>query len=293
MVENVQLEQAEDILKGFKLPPRPSIFADLKKASPDLDKMAHVVEQDPALSASILKVVNSPAIGMRNKVTSVGHAMSLLGLRSIMNIINAAFLKRAVDGFENMELLENFWQSTTKVAVATAAIARKLNFQQYGVTVDDAYCVGLFHNVGMPMLLDKFENYFSDIEPAYLKENVGLLEAENHFFDTDHTMLGFYMTKGWGLPQEVTEVIRLHHDTETIAKLDSLENEKVAVLLAALKMAEQIAGEAEEFGGVGYNKEWIELSSAITAFMGLSIQDFFELEDFIFDTIEEELRDED
>lgn len=290
MVENVQLEQAEDILKGFKLPPRPTIFAELKKVSPDLDKMAHVVEQDPALAASILKVVNSPAIGMRSKVTSVSHAMSLLGLRSIMNIINAAFLKRAVDGFENTEQLENFWLSTTKVAIATAAIARKLNFQQYDVSVDDAYCVGLFHNVGMPMLLDKFENYFADVKPAYMKENVGILEAENHFFDTNHTVLGFYMTKGWGLPKEVSEVIRLHHNLGVIAKLDDVDK-KVAVLLAALKMAEQIAGEAEEFGGVSYNKEWIELSSNITDFMGLSIEDFFELEDFIFDTIEQEMED--
>ncbi len=288
MVENIQLEQAEDILKGFKLPPRPTIFADLKKVSPDLDKMAGVVEQDPALAASILKVVNSPAIGMSNKVTSVNHAMSLLGLRSIMNIINAAFLKRTVETFDNMEQLDNFWHSTTKVAAACGAVARKLNYQQYGVTVDDAYCVGLFHNVGMPMLLDKYPDYFSRIRPAYKKENISLLEAENHFFDTNHTVLGFYMTKGWGLPKEVTEVIRLHHNIEAISKLDTLD-EKTAVLLAALKMAEQIAGESEEFGGINYNKEWIELSTSISTFMGLSIEDFFELEDFIYDTIEQEL----
>ena len=96
MQQNIRVEQAEDILKGFKLPPRPTIFAELKKVSPDINKMAHVIEQDPAIAASILKVVNSPSIGIANKVTSISHAMSLLGLRSIMNIINAALDRKSV-----------------------------------------------------------------------------------------------------------------------------------------------------------------------------------------------------
>ncbi|PCK08907.1 MAG: hypothetical protein COA42_06580 [Alteromonadaceae bacterium] len=288
MTENVRLDQAEDILKGFKLPPQPTIFAELKKVAPDIGKMAHIVERDPALAASILKVVNSPAIGMANKVTSIKHAMSLLGLRSIMNIINAAFVKRTISGFANMDQLNNFWYSTTKIAAAMGAIARHMNFKQYDISVDDAYCLGLFHNVGMPMMLDKYEDYFQRIRPTYQKGNIGLVEAENHFFGTNHTVLGFYMTKGWGLPKVIGDVIKIHHNLELIGNVDTLD-EKTGVLLAALKMAEQIGGEAEEFGGVDYNVEWVEMSSTITSFMGLSVHDFFDLEDAIFDTIEAEL----
>ncbi len=287
MTENIELGQAEEILKGFKLPPRPSIFAELKKVSPDLNKMSHIVEQDPALAASILKVVNSPAIGLANKVTSINHAMNLLGLRSIMNIINAAFMKRMLNSYKNSEQLSSFWYSTTKVASAMGAIAQKLDLQKSGISVDDAYCVGLFHNVGMPMLQDKHADYFETIRPAFFKENIGILEAENQLYDTNHTVLGFYMTKGWGLPKTISEVIKVHHAPDVLENLDRLDDD-VAILLAALKMSEQITGEAEEFGGISYNKEWIQWGTAITSYMGLSIQDFFELEDFVFDTIEKE-----
>ncbi|MFT5084592.1 MAG: HD-like signal output (HDOD) protein [Lentisphaeria bacterium] len=256
--------------------------------------MAGVVEQDPALSASIIKVINSPAIGMANKVTSISHAMSLLGLRSIMNIINAAFLKRTVDSCSNMEQLDSFWQSTTKVAIGIAAITRKLNLQKAGLTIEDAYCVGLFHNVGMPMLLDKHDDHLKTIKPSYGNGNgngngnPGIVETENSRYDTNHTVLGFYITKVWGLPKLLSDVIRHHHNIETLLNFDKLD-ENMATLLAALKMAEQIAGESEEFGGVDYNKDWIAISSTVTSFMGLSIDDFFDLEDYIFDAIEEEL----
>ena len=286
MQQNIRVEQAEDILKGFKLPPRPTIFAELKKVSPDINKMAHVIEQDPAIAASILKVVNSPSIGIANKVTSISHAMSLLGLRSIMNIINAAFLKRTVQGYENTEQLDNFWQSTIKVAAGMAAITRQLNLQRAGVSVDDAYCLGLFHNVGMPMLLDKHEDYFNTIRPTY--KTGGLLETENEHFNTNHTVLGFYMTKGWGLPTPITEVIKNHHNFEMMANLEQLDSD-VATLLCVLKMSEQIAGEAEELGEVDFNIEWSQISSSITSFMGISTPDFFDLEDHVYDMIEAEL----
>jgi len=287
MKADVKVDEAEEILKGFKLPPRPSIFIELKQASKDLKRMASVVETDPALSASILKVINSPAIGIESKVTSVSHAMNLLGLRSIMNIINAAFLKRAIGDLGQEGQMEHFWRSSTKVATAMAVISRKLNFSQYKITSDDAYCIGLFHNVGMPMLLEKHSEYFETIKPAYLSENVGLIDAENHLFDTNHTVLGYYMTKGWGLPKYVSEVIQLHHRLETFNQLDELE-EQVAMLLCALKMSEQIAGEFEEFGEVNYNKEWVVLSEGINRYLGLSTHDFFDIEDFIFDTFENE-----
>lgn len=286
MESDVGLDQAEDILRGFKLPPQPHIFAELKKVSPDMPKMASVVEHDPALSASILKVVNSPAIGLSNKVSAIGHAMSLLGIKSFMNIINAAFLKQTLNTYEDMEGLNNYWYSSNKVAIAMAAIARHLHFDKYAISSDEAYCVGLFHNVGVPMLMDKHPDYLAVLRPAYEQGAYSIVDVENHCFDTNHTVLGYYMIKGWGLPKTFSDVIKLHHNIDVISDLES-QPEKVAVLLAALKMAELISGEVEDFSGSRTNHEWAKISQVVTGFMGMSSHDFFDLEDYVYDAIQE------
>ena len=55
---------------------------------PDLEVIARLISQDPGLSGSLLKIVNSPYYGLSNKIASIQRAVNLLGSRSIINLIN-------------------------------------------------------------------------------------------------------------------------------------------------------------------------------------------------------------
>ncbi|MGH8393763.1 MAG: HDOD domain-containing protein, partial [Pseudomonas sp.] len=67
------------------MPPQPQIMVDLQMEQympdPDLEVIARLIAQDPGLSGSLLKIVNSPYYGLSNKIVSIQRAVNLLGSR--------------------------------------------------------------------------------------------------------------------------------------------------------------------------------------------------------------------
>ena len=93
MVEDLTQEQIRHALQGISVPPQPQIMVDLQMEQvmpdPDLKVIARLISQDPGLSGSLLKVVNSPFFGLANRISSIQQAVNLLGVRRVINIINA------------------------------------------------------------------------------------------------------------------------------------------------------------------------------------------------------------
>jgi HD-like signal output (HDOD) protein len=86
-------EAAQQLLKGITVPPQPQITVDLQMemAMPDvwMDTIMTIIAKDVGLSGCILKVLNSPFFGLRNKITSIQQAFSLLGITKVTNIVNS------------------------------------------------------------------------------------------------------------------------------------------------------------------------------------------------------------
>lgn len=90
-------EQIKNILQGIKIPPQPQILVDLQMEQvmpdPDMRQIARLISQDVGLSRTMLKFVNSRFFGLTNKITSIEQAVSLLGLNSVINILNGLSIK--------------------------------------------------------------------------------------------------------------------------------------------------------------------------------------------------------
>jgi len=73
------------------LPSLPKLYKEIMEEmhSPEasLARVGEIVEQDVSLSAKILQVVNSAAIGIRNEVTSVSQAVTLLGMEKLSSMV--------------------------------------------------------------------------------------------------------------------------------------------------------------------------------------------------------------
>ena len=97
MTPDLTDEQIARALQGISVPPQPQIMVDLQMEQvmpdPDLKSIARLISQDPGLSGSLLKIVNSPFFGLANRISSIQQAVSLLGVSRVVNIVNAQSIR--------------------------------------------------------------------------------------------------------------------------------------------------------------------------------------------------------
>ena len=277
---SVELDQsqAEAILRGIRIPPQPQILTDLQMemVMPDfsLNDIAELIAKDVGLSGNVLKTINSPIFGMPSKITSIPQAISLLGLNSVVNIINAVALRDTLSG-EDAGTMINFWDNAMDVAAACALIAKKLGI----ASADDAYTIGLFHNAAIPLLALKFKEYPQVLEQAYAEEERSISTVEAELLKTDHAAVAYLIARRWQLPQQLCEVIAEHHEAErSLARGDLAESEKKN-LLAILKIAEYLCATYRKLGKQEHDYEFERLKPMILDYLSLTQIDIDDLRD--------------
>lgn len=277
MVEALTEQTTLTLLRGIKIPPQPQIMVDLQleSAMPDasLDKIAEIISRDIGISGAAIKVINSPFFGLRGTVTSIRHALSLLGLQNILNIVNSLALRNT---FSYQSLLEMtaVWDNSIDVAMACAAIAKVL-----GITsVDEAYTFGLFHDSGIPLLMEKFENYTQVLKQSYADTTRRVTDIENEAFGTNHSVVGYYVAKAWHLPDYLSRGIADHHKTEAIFSEKFAYNPQTKNLLAVLKLAENTCFSNKQLGHVDEDQEFYRIKNDLLIYLGLSEYDLEDIQ---------------
>ncbi len=266
-------EQIQKLMQGISIPPQPQIMVDLQMEQfsndCDISRIAKLISQDVGLSGSILKTINSPFFAMKNKVTSILQACTLLGIDSVVNIVNALSIRGELTD-ENIVQLNNFWDSAMDVAMVCTTIAQKIN----STSVDEAYTVGLFHNCGIPLMMMRFENYGEVMHETYTNSESRIIDSENAHFKTNHAVVGYYVAKSWNLPKYLCDAIADHHSADVIFANSEYEKKEQKDLLAILKMAEHICKLYKTLGNQEIDIEWERIESEVLDYIGLSPEDF-------------------
>ena len=241
-----------------------------------IEKLAQLIKQDIGLSGTLLKVVNCETFGLKKKIVSIEKAVEELGVDSVINIINGLAIKSELSD-EAIVSLSRFWDCATDVALVSAAIAEHIKFQN----VDEAYAVGLFHCCGMPLLMLRYPDYHTIIEKAYASKDERLIDTENRHFNTNHAVVGYYVTKSWNLPDHICELISEQYNLGTIFHQNNRfsYNSHKKNLLAILKIAQDVCGIHLILGGQETNRDWQRYGEAILEHIGLSQYDFEGLKD--------------
>ncbi|MDN3637806.1 HDOD domain-containing protein [Simiduia curdlanivorans] len=280
-VIEITAEQVNAILKGISIPPQPQIMVDLQMEQFDpncsIDHIAKLISQDVGLSGCILKTVNSPFFGLSNKITSIKQAVNLLGIKTVINLVNAQSIKGALSD-EQIVALGKFWDSAIDIAQVSTHIAKQIGFD----APDEAYSLGLFHNCGIPLLMMRFANYAEVMERSYTSSDKSVTDVENEFLATNHSVVGYYVAKSWKLPIHLCEAIHQHHQVNKILSEEKADNRK-KTLLAILKMAETICKNYKTLGNQDTDYEWQRISDNILVYVGLSQYDFETLCQHIYD----------
>lgn len=284
MKKELSKEEIQAALQGISIPPQPQILVDIHmeqaSPSPDINRIAQLIAQDVGLSGSVLKVVNSDYFGLDQKLTSIRGAVEVLGLNSVVNIVNGLSIKSELAD-ETIIAMGRFWDTAMDIANVSTHISQVIAYP----APDLAYSLGLFHNCGVALLMQKNSNYFAVMEAAYAAPENRIIDLENNEFQSNHAVLGYYVAKSWKLPADLCEVIAEHHNVREIFNSPQRPryNHTKKTLLSILKMSEHVACAYQVLGGQDQDYEWDNISQNVLAYVGLSPDDFDEIKEQIRD----------
>lgn len=268
----------EQILKGITIPSPPQIIADLQMEmagpDPDINSITRLINQDVGLAGSVLKTVNSPFYGGKD-VDSISQAVMLLGLNTITGIVNTVQLRESTLQNRDMsdeifQIMVRFWDSATDVARCCAIIAQRTRFRQ----PDLAYMLGLFHNAGIPLLIQRFENYPAIIREAYQQSSQRIVDIENQALSTNHAVLSLFVARSWKLPESLCDIVAQHHNGSSLFGDNTGLGEQQKTLAAILKAAEHVAALYRIIGGQEQDNEWELVRDEALQQLALSEYDF-------------------
>ncbi len=179
----------------------------LEDPDSDLEAIAVEIGRDPGLVTRLLRMANSPFYGLSREVDSVGRAISVLGTRTLRDLILKTAASEALSRIPNDVIsIDDFWQHSLYCAL----LARMLAEEGGGMAPETAFLSGLLHDIGQLAL------FYS--QPGQARVVLDLLassgtmqEAEQRVFGFDHTEVGGALLETWHLPSLLAACARFHH----------------------------------------------------------------------------------
>lgn len=289
-----RISQARKIVGKINLPAQPGIVIEinneLKNEHPDFNRIAKLVSQDASMSARVINVINSPFFGLSQKVNSIIQALTLMGLENFKKVILTACLQEKFEG--NNEADKVFWAHSVHTAVAAEALAKASHgiLATEGVTPDQAYMAGLFHDISIPILLKRSPDYapFTAFAMSHKRD---IIEEEDRLVGSDHCVIGGLLARSWSVPDPVCKAIIHHH-----ASTSSLHKNLPVKLISLVQVADFIAyqygysiGKMDRIvEGEWDVDEWADKHDQTLDELHLGAEDLHDFKEEIFDRLHDE-----
>lgn len=194
------------------LPPLPhtlqrllEIMQDEHSSASDLEG---VIQQDEALLSKVLRTANSAYYGLRGKIGTVARAIMTVGFHEIQSICLCALLMESFSDQTSTGKSER--ESLWKHSLATANLARWIVKGRPWISQDDAYVLGLLHDLGRLVMLIYLKEDYQNILHLAERGSMQLWEAESQYHLT-HTQIGKWIAIRWHLPEAYQKVMMFHH----------------------------------------------------------------------------------
>lgn len=191
----------------------------------DLNQIAAVVGRDPALATKLLKTANSPMFSVRREVTTISHAIDLLGTNAVRTLVLSFSLVKITKTTANTKL-SGFWRRSLLSAVAARQLAAACR-----VNGDEAFLAGLLQDVGVLALLRASAEYGPILEQAQTDHD-RLAELEQSAFGTDHAEVGAWLLERWHAPRLLSEAIGASHGAAQETVVPCQEKPKLGCVVA-------------------------------------------------------------
>jgi HD-like signal output (HDOD) protein len=266
ILSNKLLANLVGSVKDLPVLPRTYQALRQKLAEPEacIRDVVHIVEQDVAISAKILQLVNSAFFGLPREVSSVRSAVGFLGIEMVQNLVLSAGVFTVFDklvqlpGF-SCEELQAHSQLTAKIAGQIPASAHVR-----GVAV----VAGVLHDVGKLVPATRAPADFKRALEGAEAEKLPLYVVETELIGVSHAEVGAYLLGIWGLPSPVVEAVAHHHHPARVPQ-DSLD--AVGIVYISNILAHQVADAAptpKSAAQAAIDPEYLERLGVIEQFPG-------------------------
>ena len=261
--------------RGVTIPAQPRVLLELQdqlaRGVSDVRLLARTIEQDPGIGAMLFKVVQGAAFRRLQPLASLEHVLQAIGLQQTGNLVRAIALSAAVPAKHNQKAFEAYWARSRAVSELAMLIADE-RVTVCNIFPDQACLAGVFHDCGVPVLMQRFSTYCKDMcldEPGRWTD----LAEEDRRFNADHCVVGYLVAKHWNLPDFICDAIRYHHD------VTQLGNHVARSMVAILQLAIQIYSEDRQLP----NPEWESIRSEVLDELGLREDTLPELIDVVLE----------
>jgi HD-like signal output (HDOD) protein len=211
------------------LPPLPHVASQAIVLVEDPDataqQLTNLLGQDTALAARVLKIANSAMFSRQREITTLNQAIMTIGFKALKGIIVAATLRQLNRSFGAIE--KAIWENSTCTAISAMNLSSILK-KPY---VDEAFLLGLLHDLGKLVLVRQIPNDYKKVVEA-TKNGSLFVDAEQDFFGYAHPLIGALVAKKWNFSLDTCQII-LHHHDPLEAPFENPVDEKTAVIQAA------------------------------------------------------------
>ena len=238
----------QQIINSKRLPTLPEIAQQLieiaKEADPDTEKLCRVIKSDPALSAKILKTVNTAIFAFRPRVETIENAVPRLGTSLIRTLILSFHLSNVdvADG-PARKVFQDLWRSCLTQAVIAEMLAEKSGN-------DGAFCfmAAMLQDLGILAIAGEFfDEYNENVLTNH--EFPMVVASEREHFGFSHVEVTLEILRAWNLNSTFGNAIRKHHDVISSPRLLNDKPDPSTILQAATLGTDLIAVRQKDSAG--------------------------------------------
>ncbi len=246
---------------GIRIPAQPRVLDELRKLMArkemDVRLLARTINQDPGLTALLFQVVGNAAYRQHQPFETVEQILHAVGIRQTFNLVQAIALRSAGDLRKHRAVYEAYWARSHAIGQLAMLIADE-RIAVCNIFPDQAYLAGVFHDCGVPLLMQRFPTYCQEMHLGEAGRWIDLAE-EDRKFNTDHCVIGYLVARHWCLPDFICDAIRYHHAIGELGMHDA--RSMVAILLLAVEIHYRTMHAA--------NPEWERVKAEVLPELGL------------------------
>jgi len=175
-----------------------------------IPKVAKVIARDPALSAKVLKVANSPLYGVRAQIKTLDRAVTLLGINATLSLALSFSLVRGLRKAKGARFdHQAYWRRSVVAATASQVVGCHVR----AGTRDELFLAGLLQDIGMLALNEAMPKIYGPLVASANGDHAMQVELERKELGADHALVGTWMLARWNLPENLQAAVAGSHDS--------------------------------------------------------------------------------
>ena len=232
----IKIESDELFRSHNTLPPLPEIVTKIQKIMQEdainINAISSLVSVDVALSAQILKIVNSAYYGLRKEVSDLKIAIAFLGINEIYRIVLSLSVISSIKTDDEKEIKE-FWYKSYYTALCVKLLSSK--YSRF-ISREDLWSAALLHNIGSLVYLKFYPEHYKAVRQLSKEEGILHSQAEEKLNIPSSSVFGSLLCTYWKLPASVKTACE-YHTLEvilTISQSDSDADFKKVICLGSI-----------------------------------------------------------